>query len=172
MPAKILYIEDNPFNLRLVKKMLEMGGYEMLGAGDGLTGLKIAQEQQPDLILLDMNLPDIDGIQVFHKVRNELKMTMPVIALTANAMYGDRERFLNVGCNDYLSKPIDRRELLDTVARYINVTAKTEPAQPTIAAPAAQSVETASKPQPVQPANVITRRLQPFQTDDVSENKK
>lgn len=119
MATKILYIEDNPFNLRLVKKMLEMSGFEMLGAPDGLTGLELAQSEKPDLILLDMNLPDIDGIEVFKQLRFELKITIPVVALTANAMYGDKERFLDAGCDDYISKPVDRRELVKTVTQFV-----------------------------------------------------
>ncbi|MDQ7025567.1 MAG: response regulator [Anaerolineae bacterium] len=119
MVSKILYIEDNPFNLRLVKKMLEMSGFEMLGAADGLTGLEIIQSEMPDLILLDMNLPDIDGMEVFKQLRFELKINIPVVALTANAMYGDKERFLDAGCDDYISKPVDRRELLRTVLQFM-----------------------------------------------------
>lgn len=116
----ILYIEDNPQNLRLVRKMLSNAQINMLSAMDGLEGLKMAQREKPNLILLDINLPVMDGIEVAGHLKNDESLAhIPVIALTANAMYGDRERYLEAGCDDYLAKPISRRELLNMLAKYL-----------------------------------------------------
>jgi len=116
----ILYIEDNPQNMRLVRKMLKIGGYEMIGAEDGLSGLQLAEDKHPDLILLDINLPDIDGTEVTARLKkNPLLADIPVVALTANAMFGDRERFLDAGCDNYISKPIIKTVLLETVNQYM-----------------------------------------------------
>jgi CheY-like chemotaxis protein len=121
MPTTILYIEDNPQNIRLVRKMLDTGGYAMIDALNGRTGLKLAEEHIPALILMDINLPDIDGTEVTARIKSNPKLQhIPIIALTANAMFGDRERFLEAGCDGYLSKPISRRELLETVGYYLN----------------------------------------------------
>lgn len=120
MDKPILYIEDNPQNMRLVRKMLKIGGYEMLEAVDGLSGLDIAFKENPALILIDINLPDIDGVEVTKRIKaNEDLYHVPVIALTANAMYGDKERFLEAGCDGYLAKPISKRELLDTIEHFL-----------------------------------------------------
>ena len=118
----ILYIEDNPQNMRLVRKMLKIGGYEMIGADDGMSGLRMAEDTKPELILLDINLPDIDGTEVMARLKQIPSVAdIPVIALTANAMYGDRERFIDAGCDDYVSKPINKTVLLETVAKYMPV---------------------------------------------------
>jgi two-component system, cell cycle response regulator DivK len=120
MTATILYIEDNPMNMRLVRKMLKMGGYEMIEAVNGLDGLAMAAQERPMLILLDINLPDIDGTEVTAqlKANSELRH-IPVIAVTANAMSGDRERFLEAGCDGYISKPLSKETLLETVAELL-----------------------------------------------------
>lgn len=116
----ILCIEDNAQNMRLVRKMLKAGGFEMVGAEDGLTGIAMAKEHQPELILVDINLPDIDGTEVTKRLKADPDFThVPIIALTANAMYGDKERFLDAGCDGYLSKPVSRRELVATVEEHL-----------------------------------------------------
>ncbi len=116
----VLYIEDNPQNMRLVRKILKHAGYEVLEAEDGLSGLKVAQENHPDLILMDINLPDMDGLQVTAELKkNPAVASIPVIALTANAMVGDREKALEAGCDGYLPKPINRQELLTTISEFI-----------------------------------------------------
>jgi len=121
----ILYIEDNVQNMRLVKKLLKVGGHTMIGAEDGLTGIEMAKEHHPELILVDINLPDIDGTEVTKRLKADSAFNgIPIIALTANAMYGDKERFLDAGCDDYLSKPVSKRELLDMVAKHL-VTSET-----------------------------------------------
>lgn len=118
---KILYVEDNPQNMRLVRKMLRVGGYDMLEAMDGMTGVEVASREVPDLILMDINLPDIDGMEVTGRIKSDSRLQhIPVIALTANAMYGDRERFLEAGCDGYLAKPVSKNELLNTLAYFLS----------------------------------------------------
>ncbi len=120
MGAKILYIEDNPQNMRLVRKMLNIGGYEMVEATDGLSGVAIAAREVPDLILMDINLPDIDGLEATARLKASPQLAhIPVVALTANAMHGDRERFIAAGCDGYLAKPVTKNELLNTVAHFL-----------------------------------------------------
>lgn len=117
---RILYIEDNPQNMRLVRKMLSLGGYEMLEASNGTTGLEVAFNERPDLILMDINLPDIDGMEVTARIKADPSMHhIPIVALTANAMYGDRERFTAAGCDGYLAKPVTKNELLTTIAQFL-----------------------------------------------------
>jgi two-component system cell cycle response regulator DivK len=117
---KVLYVEDNPQNMRLVRKMLQVGGYTMIEAMDGNTGLALATREVPDLILMDINLPDIDGMEVTSRIKSDPNLAhIPIIALTANAMYGDRERFLAAGCDGYLAKPVSKTELLNTLSCYL-----------------------------------------------------
>jgi two-component system cell cycle response regulator DivK len=119
--TKILYIEDNPHNMRLVRKMLKMGGYDVVEALTGQDGLSKAEKERPQLILLDINLPDMDGVEVCDRLRgSDDTHHIPIIALTANAMHGDRERFLNSGMDGYLAKPITRNELLNTVRQFVS----------------------------------------------------
>ncbi len=120
MTEKILYVEDNPLNLRLVRKILCHAGYEVLEAADGLSGLATAVEERPSLILMDINLPDIDGLEVTARLKSEPEMvSIPVVALTANAMHGDRAHYLANGCDGYLAKPVIREELLRTVEHFL-----------------------------------------------------
>lgn len=115
----ILYIEDNYHNRRMVRKILESQGYHMEEAEDGVYGLQRARELQPAVILLDIGLPDMDGLQVTAELKSDARLRhIPVIALTASAMRGDRERFLAAGCDDYMPKPIHPPELLQMVASY------------------------------------------------------
>jgi two-component system cell cycle response regulator DivK len=120
MAVRILYIEDNPQNMRLVRKFLAMAGYEMLEAVNGLAGLKVAASEAPDLILMDVNLPDIDGLEATARLKAQPNLAhIPVIALTANAMHGDKERCLASGCDGYIPKPVTKSELLNTVASLL-----------------------------------------------------
>jgi two-component system cell cycle response regulator DivK len=114
--ARILYIEDNPENRLLVKRILEAEGYIVEEAIDGFSGLEKASEVEPDLILLDINLPEIDGYDLAHRLREipTLDQT-PILALTANVMKGDRERTLEAGCDGYIQKPIDVDRLPDQI---------------------------------------------------------
>lgn len=120
MSKTILYVEDNAQNMRLVGKILRNSGYTMLEALNGAKGLELAENEHPDLILMDINLPDIDGVEAVRRLKsNPDLMHIPVIALTANAMYGDRESYLAAGCDGYLAKPIARMELLNAVAHFL-----------------------------------------------------
>jgi two-component system cell cycle response regulator DivK len=106
--VRILYIEDNHENRLLVRRILEAEGYSMIEATDGPTGLEVAAQMQPDLILLDINLPEIDGYDLARRFRNTPGLQqVPILAITANVMKGDRERTLNSGCDGYIQKPID-----------------------------------------------------------------
>ena len=121
MTTRILYIEDNPQNMRLVRKMLGTQGYELIEAIDGISGVETAIEEKPEVILMDINLPDIDGLEATARIKADTETAhIPIIALTANAMHGDRERFLAAGCDGYLAKPLSKNDLLTTVARFLN----------------------------------------------------
>jgi two-component system, cell cycle response regulator DivK len=120
MVATILYVEDNPQNMRLIKKMLSAMDYEVIEATSGAIGLELAAQHHPDLILMDINLPDIVGTEVAQRIKANPQLThIPIIALTANAMHGDRERFLTEGCDGYIAKPVSRNELLNTIAYFL-----------------------------------------------------
>jgi two-component system cell cycle response regulator DivK len=120
MASTILYIEDNPDNMLLVQRALEARGYRFIWAANGLSGLAEAESKQPDLILLDINLPDIDGYEVARRIRSSDRLrTLPVIAITANALRGDAEKALNAGCDVYMSKPINIRELWAKVNSFL-----------------------------------------------------
>ena len=115
----VLYIEDNYHNRRIVRKILQSRGYTLVEAEDGVSGLAMVHELKPPLILLDIGLPGIDGIEVVGRVKADPELEhIPVIALTASAMRGDRERFIEAGCDDYLSKPIQAMELINKVASH------------------------------------------------------
>lgn len=121
MTAKILCIEDNPQNMRLVRKILLHAGYEVLEAADGLGGVNMAIETVPDLILMDINLPDIDGLEATNRIKaHPTTSHIPVVALTANAMYGDEARILSGGCDGYMSKPVTKTVLINTINRFLN----------------------------------------------------
>src|SRR4030095_13520136 len=114
--AKILYIEDNRENRMLVRAIMEAEGYSIVGAEDGLSGIEAAVREEPALILLDVNLPGIDGYEVVAVIKSfPAFATTPVLALTAYAMDGDRQRTLVAGCDGYIQKPID----VDTFPRQV-----------------------------------------------------
>lgn len=122
MENKVLYIEDNPDNMILVKRVLESRGYILLEALTGLDGVAVAEGQDVDLILLDINLPDIDGYEVARRLRHSSKPALayvPIIAITANALKGDAEKALAAGCDVYMSKPINIRELWARVEAFL-----------------------------------------------------
>ena len=122
MSNNILYIEDNPDNMRLVQRALESRGYRLLQAKNGLTGVQMAESESVDLILLDINLPDIDGYEVARRLRASSKRQLaltPIIAVTANALKGDAEKALEAGCDVYMSKPINIRELWARVEAFV-----------------------------------------------------
>ena len=122
MSNNILYIEDNPDNMRLVQRALESRGYRLLQAKNGLLGVQMAESESVDLILLDINLPDIDGYEVARRLRASSKRQLaltPIIAVTANALKGDAEKALEAGCDVYMSKPINIRELWARVEAFV-----------------------------------------------------
>lgn len=122
MGSNILYIEDNPDNMMLVKRALEARGYTLFEAETGLKGVTVAEANDLDLILLDINLPDIDGYEVARRLRGSTKHALaytPIIAITANALKGDAEKALAAGCDVYMSKPINIRELWARVEAFV-----------------------------------------------------
>ncbi len=119
---RILYVEDNFQNKRLVRKILSARGYEVLEADDGLTAVELASRERPDLILMDISLPGIDGVEATRRIKTYPETAgIPIVALTANAMRGDRERFLAAGCDDYLPKPISTVELIGMIGKFLGV---------------------------------------------------
>ena len=120
MSKRILYIEDNPDNRLLIRRVLQAEGYEVLEAVDGQSGLQRAAEVQPDLILMDINLPEIDGYEVTARLKQLPGLSrIPIIAVTANVMKGDREKTLAAGCDGYIQKPIDIDLLPDQIERFL-----------------------------------------------------
>jgi two-component system, cell cycle response regulator DivK len=116
---RILVVEDNELNMKLFRDVLAAGGYRTLEATSGGEAVDLATEHAPDLVLMDIQLPDFDGVQALGRLRaNERTAAIPVLALTAQAMDGDRERFLAAGFNGYLSKPVNVRELIGTVRMH------------------------------------------------------
>ena len=118
--ARILYIEDNVENRTLVKRVPEAENYVVLEADNGVDGLRIAREKAPDLILIDINLPEVDGYEVTTRLRQmEGLNNVPIVALTANVLKGDRERSLEAGCDGYIQKPIDVDLLPAQIAAFL-----------------------------------------------------
>jgi two-component system cell cycle response regulator DivK len=122
MKPNILCIEDHPDNMMLIRRLFPTGRYNLIEAKTGVQGLSIAENQELDLILLDINLPDIDGYEIARRVRSNSKPELtqvPIIAVTANAMKGDAQKALDAGCDVYLSKPINIVELIETVDAFV-----------------------------------------------------
>ena len=118
--AKILVVDDNEDNRELASKILRIRGYLIVEAKDGRAAIKKAEEERPDLILMDISLPDIDGYEVTRAIKSKEELRgIPVIALTAHAMKGDKEKALEAGCDGYISKPIDIHKFPDQVSSYL-----------------------------------------------------
>jgi two-component system cell cycle response regulator DivK len=116
MSSRILLVEDNEMNRDMLSRRLVRKGYEVLIAVDGAAGVEMALSKQPDLILMDMSLPVLDGWQATRKIKSTAETSrIPVIALTANAMAGDREKCLAAGCDDYDTKPVEFARLLTKI---------------------------------------------------------
>jgi CheY-like chemotaxis protein len=116
----VLVIEDNDLNMQLVVALLEMENFRVLRASDAEAGIQLAREYRPDLIIMDIQLPGMDGLTATMELKADKVMReIPIVALTAYAMKGDKEKILDSGCDGYISKPIDSRHFLETVSHYI-----------------------------------------------------
>jgi two-component system cell cycle response regulator DivK len=120
MSATVLVVEDNALNLKLVRDVLGHAGYRVLEAGNAERGIELAQAEGPDLILMDVELPGIDGVEALRRLRADAATSsIPIVALTALAMKEDRERFLSAGFDGYLEKPVSVPDLSGQVAALI-----------------------------------------------------
>ena len=119
--AKVLIVEDNPSNMTLAVFLLESAGHSVLTATDAETGLTLASNEQPDLILMDIQLPGMDGLEATILLKGDAATrAIPVIALTAQAMKGDEERILAAGCDGYIAKPMRYQEVLAAIAARLS----------------------------------------------------
>jgi len=117
---KLLLVEDNEQNRYLMQFMLEQSGYEVITADSGSRAIVMAAEDRPDLILMDIQLPDMDGLEVTRRIRSsEAGGKVPIVAVTSFAMAGDRERALAEGCDGYIEKPINPETFLEEIARFV-----------------------------------------------------
>jgi len=148
--GRILYVEDNFENRILIKRILESEGYAVVEAENGLAGITSAETSHPDLILMDINLPDIDGYECAARIRkNEVMKYTPIVALTANVMEGDRQKALDAGLDGYIPKPIDVDILPRQIADYLRSGSESRTAR--VSTPEAPSVPpSAPLPPPVQ----------------------
>ncbi len=121
MPQRILIVEDDPKNMKVVVMTLRPHGYTLLEATDGEKAIEIAVRDKPDLILMDIQLPKVSGLEITRRLRQMPVFNhIPIIALTAYAMKGDKEKAINAGCDAYLSKPVNTRELPKVVAGILS----------------------------------------------------
>ena len=117
----VLVVEDNVLNMKLFHDLLQAYGYNVLQTGDGMEALRLARQHRPDMIIMDIQLPDISGLEVTKWLKDdETLKTIPVVAITAFAMKGDEERYLEGGCDAYIAKPISIANFLQTVERFAN----------------------------------------------------
>ncbi len=118
---KILIVEDNPINLEMATALLEASGFFVIDAGTAEEGIKLARVEFPDLILMDISLPGMDGLEATGVLKQDpTTKDIPVLAMTAHAMRGDEEKAVAAGCSGYITKPIDTREFPKAVARFID----------------------------------------------------
>ena len=123
--AKILLVEDNELNRDMLKRRLERRGHEISVAVDGAEGVEKATGENPDLILMDLNLPILDGWEATRKIKaNEETSGIPIIALTAHAMAGDQKKAIEAGCDDYDTKPVELPRLLEKIGALVGETAE------------------------------------------------
>jgi len=121
MKHKVLIVEDNPMNMRLIEMILKSDDYLLLKAIDGEEALAIATIDHPDLVLMDIRLPKLSGLEVARRLKQNAQLShIPIIALTAHAMKGDEEKAFEAGCDSYVSKPIDTRQLPRLVASMLS----------------------------------------------------
>ena len=120
MSKKVLIVEDNALNMKLFHDLLDAHGYETLQTRDGIEALEIARENRPDLILMDIQLPEVSGLEVTKWIKEDDSLrAIPVVAVTAFAMKGDEEKIREGGCEAYISKPISVTQFLETVKRFL-----------------------------------------------------
>lgn len=125
MPKKVLIVEDNDLNLKLFRDLLEANGYQTVETKEGLNATELARQHRPDLILMDIQLPEISGLDVTRRIKSDKEICdIPIVAVTAFAMKDDEEKILRAGCEAYLSKPISITHFLETVRRFIGVQAR------------------------------------------------
>lgn len=116
---RVLVVEDNEQNMYLISFILTNNGYEVIEATTGVEGVELAKKETPDLILMDIQLPDIDGLEATKRIREaEAGREVPIIAITSHAMSGDREKVLNGGCTGYIEKPINPETFLSEIGKY------------------------------------------------------
>ncbi len=121
MAKTILIVEDDTKNMTLFRDLLQVSGYSTIEASDGKQGIELAKAKKPDLILMDIQMPGMDGLEATRILKADAATSnIPVIALTAYAMKGDKERILEAGCDGYLAKPINTDEFLKEVAEYLS----------------------------------------------------
>jgi CheY-like chemotaxis protein len=119
--GRILIVEDNMDSFKLVRFVLEKNGYEILLAMNGRDGVNAADKQLPDLIIMDLAMPEMDGWTATRLIKGNVRTSsIPLIALTAHALPGDRQRAMDAGCDEYIAKPMDLLDLVDTVDRWIS----------------------------------------------------
>jgi two-component system cell cycle response regulator DivK len=119
---KVLVIEDNKDNLRLITYALQRGGYEVIPAETGEKGIELAARERPFFIIMDIDLPGIDGIEATKKIRSsEGDGNVPIIAMTSYTMLGDRERIMAAGCNGYIEKPIDPLTIVNSIHQFMGI---------------------------------------------------
>lgn len=120
MKRRILVVEDNEQNLYLVRFILENNGHEVIEARDGTIGVELAIKEKPDLIIMDIQLPDIDGLEATRKIRaSEEDSEIPIVALTSYAMPNDQDKALAAGCTGYIEKPIDPETFIVEIEKYL-----------------------------------------------------
>lgn len=120
----VLIIEDHPTNLKLFSVLLTIEGYKIHTARSAQEALQVMGAYKPNLILMDIQLPDLDGLELTRRLKKDTRYSdIPIVAITAYAMKGDREKALEAGCVEYISKPIDPKSFLETIAKYITVSA-------------------------------------------------
>jgi two-component system, cell cycle response regulator DivK len=122
MRKTVLIVEDNELNMKLFHDLLEAHGYDIIGTRNGIEALDLARRHRPDLILMDIQLPEVSGLEVTKWLKDDPELrSIPVVAVTAFAMKGDEERIRQGGCEAYLSKPISVAKFIDTVRQYVGV---------------------------------------------------
>ncbi|MBW1782482.1 MAG: response regulator [Deltaproteobacteria bacterium] len=116
----ILVIEDNELNMKLVRALLKIGKYQVLEAVNAETGIQLTRKHRPDLVLMDIQLPDMDGLRATQIIKEDSEVKdIPVVAITSYAMQGDKQKAIEAGCVGYMSKPIDTRSFLETISQFL-----------------------------------------------------